>query len=49
MVVADEESEPEVSAATGIVNPSSLSCRGALLALGNFTFCNTTEKTFNVK
>lgn len=48
VIVADEDPEPNLGAVTGIVNPSSLSCGEALLALGNSTLCNTTEETVNV-
>lgn len=48
VVVADEEPEPNLGATTGIVKPSSLSCKGALLALGDATSCNMTEETVNV-
>lgn len=47
LIVADEDPEPDIGATTGIIKPSSLSCRGALLALGNSTVCNMTE-TVNV-
>lgn len=48
VVVADEEPDPNLGATTGIVKPSSLSCNGASLALGDATSCNITEETVNV-
>lgn len=45
VIVADEDPEPNLSAATGLVTPSNLSCGGALLALGNSTLCNTAQET----
>ena len=43
VIVAEEDPKPNLGATAGIAKPSSLSCRRVLPALGNSTFCNTTE------
>lgn len=49
VVVAEEDDELGLRTTTGLVQPNSLSCGGARLALSNSTSCNdTTETIVNV-
>ena len=49
MIVADEDPEPESGAMiAGIVEASSLSCRGALLSSGSSTIGGATEGPVSV-
>ena len=47
-IVAEENGEPQSGATTALIRPTSLSCGGRRLALGNSTLCSVRNGTIDI-